>query len=488
MNKQKLLERLAAIASEADDLIVEQRNLSDGPDDEFDADTYDANSERLEKLREEKIDIDGKLARLARNEELATHRENLVAGVAQDVRLNMNRDPFDLDDLRWNTPISELRGRARAAIDQLGSHVDDAAREAVARKVDRMADPRGVVPNLVLRTGSEAYQRAFHKAMAGRTDLWTHEERVAVESTEEYRAALSLTDANGGYAVPFFLDPTLILTNVGTANPVRQLARVETITTDTWNGLTSAGVTAQWLAENTEAADASPTFSQPSIAAEKAAAFVQGSIEISQDYRNVQADIAMMIADAKDRLEGTAFIAGAGSGSNQPEGIITALDGGASEVSPATAETFAVADVYAVQQALPPRWRGRNPAWVAEVSTINAIRQFGESDVQHAFLTDLAGGQPPVMLGHRLYESSDMDAYADINVGATADNHILLYGDFKQYLIADRVGLSLEFIPHLFSTANNLPSGTRGWFAYWRVGGGVLVDDAFRVLNVATTL
>lgn len=81
-----------------------------------------------------------------------------------------------------------------------------------------------------------------------------------------------------------------------------------------------------------------------------------------------------------------------------------------------------------------------------------------------------------------------MDAHSDIDVGATADNHILLFGDFQQYVIAERVGLALEFIPHLFATANNLPSGTRGWFAHWRVGGGVTHIDAFRVLNVATTL
>jgi HK97 family phage major capsid protein len=125
--------------------------------------------------------------------------------------------------------------------------------------------------------------------------------------------------------------------------------------------------------------------------------------------------------------------------------------------------------------------------WLAELSTINTIRQFATANNYHGFLTDLAGDTPPVMLGRRLYESSDMDAFADIDTGATEDNHVLLYGNFDNYVIVDRIGLSLEFIPHLFATGSNRPSGTRGWFAHWRVGADSLVDDAFRVLHIPTT-
>ncbi len=488
MAKRETLEsRLAAIAEEAEELIEQQRNEVDLPVEDQDEEAFEAREAQLEEFNTERLEIEGELKRLDRLDKLAKTKRSLVDGV--DVRVNKNRDPFDLNEIRYNTPVSELRARAETGVEQIESYLPDANREELVRKLHKADDPRGVLSNLILRTGAEPYRSAFHKAMSGRQDLWTHDEREAVTSVEEFRTAMSLTDGEGGFAVPFTLDPTLILTNDGTVNPVRQLARVEPITTDSWNGLSSAGVTAEWLGENAEAADASPAFAQPSIDAEKAAAFIQGSIEISQDYRNIEADIAEMVADAKDRLEGTAFISGAGSGSDEPNGLITALAAGGapSEVDPATAETFAVADVYATQQALPPRHR-RNPAWIAELSTINAIRQFGEADTQHAFLTDLAGGQPPLMLGYPLFESSDMDAHADIDTGATADNHILAVGDFKKYLIADRVGLALEFIPHLFATANNFPSGTRGWFAYWRVGGGVLDVNAFRVLNVATTL
>ena len=55
-----------------------------------------------------------------------------------------------------------------------------------------------------------------------------------------------------------------------------------------------------------------------------------------------------------------------------------------------------------------------------------------------------------------------------------------MLGDFNQFLIADRVGLSVEYVPHLLSTGGPFPRGGRAYFAYWRTGSGVLVTNAFR--------
>lgn len=57
-------------------------------------------------------------------------------------------------------------------------------------------------------------------------------------------------------------------------------------------------------------------------------------------------------------------------------------------------------------------------------------------------------------------------------------------GDFKAgYLIADRVGAAVEYVPHLFGP-NRRPTGQRGWYLHWRVGGNVLVENALRLLTV----
>lgn len=69
---------------------------------------------------------------------------------------------------------------------------------------------------------------------------------------------------------------------------------------------------------------------------------------------------------------------------------------------------------------------------------------------------------------------------------ATATNLILLYGDFQQFVITDRIGSRIELIPNLVGE-NQRPTGQRGAFLWARVGSDTVVDHAFRVLNIATT-
>jgi HK97 family phage major capsid protein len=62
-----------------------------------------------------------------------------------------------------------------------------------------------------------------------------------------------------------------------------------------------------------------------------------------------------------------------------------------------------------------------------------------------------------------------------------------VYGNIRDaYTIVDRVGLSVELIPHLFGSSNRFPTGQRGIYAYWRVGAGVVNPNAARVLVVKT--
>ena len=53
--------------------------------------------------------------------------------------------------------------------------------------------------------------------------------------------------------------------------------------------------------------------------------------------------------------------------------------------------------------------------------------------------------------------------------------------------VAQRVGMSVELVSHLTSTGNNRPNGTRGWYAYARVGSDKSVLNAFRTLKNITT-
>ncbi|MGW6121499.1 phage major capsid protein [Nocardia sp. NPDC055165] len=391
------------------------------------------------------------------------------------------RNPWDLREVRtFGRPqeevSAELRARALSAIEKMQG-ANDNVRQAATIIVERFDDKQSTLARQVLASSSPAYLRAWSKMARNHQDLLTEDEKRAISEVR----AMSLTDANGGFLVPFQLDPVVINTSAGSKNDIRQFARQVVATGDKWHGVSAGNVSWSWDAEGAEVSDDAPTFAQPTIDIYKAQGFVPITIEALEDEANVTATVAELLAGGKDDLEAVALITG--NGTTQPKGIVTALDGTAAETSPATAETFALADVYATYDALPARYRAR-AAWLANNLIYSRLRSFDTAGGAGLWAT-VGNGRPDTLLGRPVGEAEAMDG--TINAAATSDNHVLIAGDFQHYVIADRIGMTVEFIPHLFHTGNNRPSGQRGWYAHARMGADITNVNAFRMLNVATT-
>lgn len=69
-------------------------------------------------------------------------------------------------------------------------------------------------------------------------------------------------------------------------------------------------------------------------------------------------------------------------------------------------------------------------------------------------------------------------------ITGSGENYLLLYADSDAFVIADRVGMAVEPIQHLFATANNRPTGQRGFYAYARSGSNIVNAGAIALLNV----
>ncbi|TDD35306.1 phage major capsid protein [Actinomadura sp. KC06] len=434
---------------------------------------------RTSQLLEEFAAVDKRRRELEREEQLDKVRAAAGGGAVE------HGTPFG--SYRPSVGGTE-RDNAMRVLDGLtrSGELPDYGAERVERLMTNGArHEQGVTAQWTTATGDPAYLRAFAKLCAdperGHME-WDEQERGAYQRVREVQGlmrSMSLTDNAGGYMVPLTLDPAILLTNNGSINPLRQISRTVQTATDTWNGVTSAGVTAEWTAEGAEVADASPTLGQPSIPVHKGDAYVEYSFEVGMDAMNFLAELQGLLVDAADQLNATAYTTGTGSG--QPTGIITALDGTSSEVAPATPETLASGDVYAVQNALGPRWQAR-AQWCANLAIINTLAQMETT----AGALKFPGLQatPPTLLRKPLSELSNMDG--TFSTSATADNFLLLYGDFQQFIIVDRIGAQLEFLPMVIG-ANRRPTGKRGALLWWRTGSDVVVDGAFKVLNIATT-
>lgn len=394
---------------------------------------------------------------------------------------HFRHDIYDLGAIRQRArSIDELPGLLRdsamRAVEEHrfpGAPSRETAQSHVARLLDTIDDENGTLARRVLITGSPLYDQAFGKALKMQS--------VAGLNPQEIKALSLGTDSAGGYAVPFQLDPTVILTNNGVINPLREISRVEQITGKEYDFVTSTGVTVTRVAEATEAGDGSPALTQPTIRTTRVQGFVPFSIELDVSWNELRSQMTYLLTDAKAVEEGagtSGFVLGNGTAPNAG-GIITTMPGG-SQVSTATTATLALADLDTLEGAIPVRFRAQ-AKYLASKTTYNKLRTLFRAQASSAGdgWARPSQGQPAAINGYDAYESSAMSGSV-----STSNALVLLQGDFKQFLIVDRVGMGIELIPHLFGATSRFPVGQRGIYAIWFNNSTILVPNAFRLLKI----
>ncbi|HEX6969997.1 MAG TPA: phage major capsid protein, partial [Micromonosporaceae bacterium] len=357
----------------------------------------------------------------------------------------------------------------RSAAGHLKSHEKD--------EVDRQIRVSTDIARRILVTENDDYRSAFMKLVSNPRPVLTPEETRAVQAWEEYRAMSEGSTSAGGFGIPVLIDPSIILTAQESGNPFLTLCRTVDVNTNAWKGVSSAGVTWSFDAEGTAVSDDSPSLAQPSVTVHMARGYIPYSIEVGQDYPGFADEMSRLLAAGYDELLVQKFSVGSGNG--EPRGIITALDANTNvEVLLTTAGQFGEVDLYAVWKALPQKYR-RRAAWMMNVGVNNSIRRFGSANVFHAFTESLPAEWADVLFGKQVYES----AYFSDFTATTAHQNVLVVGDWSNYLIARRGGMSVELVQHVFDTSTGRPTGQRGWFAYARIGGNSVNDLGFRLLN-----
>lgn len=417
-----------------------------------------------------------------------------TAEKAQDFSFNAPRSTEDIFD------VSKIRGQHNTEEGERAAYADhakraierasfpnpyvreDDAKARLTRLVEGSED--SVTAKRILLTGSPLYARAFQAQMMQWVDHPKARPLTADEERVLKRAGSTGTGGSGGYAVPFTLDPTLIHTSNLSVNPWRAVCRTVTITTNTWKAVTSGSVTATRQAEGGTATDNMSTLTQPSGVPTRVQSFVPFSVEIEGDWPEMQSEIALLIAEAKDDEETASLYNGSGT-APAIVGLLGA-NGLTTSQRQQTAGTaaFAIGDVYALQAALPPRIRGRE-AYLGSNFAWNKVRQFDTAGGAGLFAPTLQSGLGTghdnarlniPMLGRPAYELSSLGT----TLGSATK--LMVAGDFSRFVIVDRVGMNVELIPMIQS--GGLPTGQRGIYAWWR-NCSVLTDaNAFRYLEV----
>jgi HK97 family phage major capsid protein len=381
-----------------------------------------------------------------------------------------------VDRARRANELATFPSAKRADQDDIRAHVD-----RLLDRSDRDFSKIKLAQHIMV-TGSIHYRSAFEKLISAH--LSGYPDSAALTSLEDksmrqlinYRAMTVGTGSQGGFAVPYQLDPTVLGTSNLSVNPYRAVCRVETITGNQWAGVTGSGITAAYQLEGAEVADTSATLAQPVINVQGARAFAAVSYELAQDL-----DLGVLgglIQDAKDDLEAQKF--STGTGTNEPQGLITGatntVTGGGG------AGAFVVGDLNSVENALPARFRPR-AVWFANKVIYQKARNFDTGGGAGVWLPDLAG-ETPANSGYQLngYPANEVSGMVST---LTTGSKIAVLGDPRYFPIVDRVGMDIEVVQDLFGAANRFPTGQRGLLGFWRNSSQVLNAAAFRVLVTA---
>jgi HK97 family phage major capsid protein len=386
--------------------------------------------------------------------------------------------------------VQEHRTAAMRALDRhQRSGVLNAAAADRADTVLRRGDGQGLTARWIAAAGAEAYASAFGK-MVGDPQMghlrFTPAEVAAVQDMSAAQNAnrimgAAVSTGATGFPLPLTIDPSIVITGAGALNPVRDVSNVITVGTHDWEGVTADSVTAAYVAEGSEATDVSPSLLGPKIHTQQGRAFCQFTIEASQDWDTLSAQLVKLVADARNTVDATMFLTG--NGTNQPIGIFggdaTYSLSTTQRVQTATTAVTAVGDPWALKAVIPARFLN-STTFAAAPATWDAVYRFvaqGSTTEPRQFSDGDRGGD---FLGRPKIEWSTMAATL-----TTTGSKLIIGGDFRTgYKIVDRMGMTAELIPHMLGLTNNLPTGTRGLYTYWRTGAGVIAQNAFRYLEV----
>jgi HK97 family phage major capsid protein len=340
----------------------------------------------------------------------------------------------------------------------------------------------GYISKRTLITESPQYRNAFRELMTSSHPMLTAEEVESVRALRalESRAMTEGTGSAGGFGIPVFIDPSVILSAGAGAAPIMDVCRVEHVTTSQWKGVSSAGATWSWDAEGSAVSDDSPTLAQPVVPVYTGRGFLPVSLELAMDYPGFADEMSKLLTQGA--LDLLAASTATGTGTAQPTGIITKLEATAgSKVKVAAAGALTAADVFKVWNATPERFRSRpSTGWGMSVSVESQIRSFSSANQSSAYFTvNLNESGISYINGAKVTRTDYFPSFT----AATTTQALCTVGDWSNYLVALRAGMNLERIDNLFDQATGRPSAQRGFFAWLRSGHDVINPPGFRILD-----
>ncbi|MDY7097489.1 MAG: phage major capsid protein [Pseudomonadota bacterium] len=299
----------------------------------------------------------------------------------------------------------------------------------------------------------------------------------------EVKSLNTVAQGDGGYAVPKAIDQ-MIARELVEISPIRALSQVVQTGTSGYRKLVSTGGTASgWVSETAARTETdAPNFAEIAPPSGDLFANPAASQTMLDDAAfDIETWLSSEIAIEFARAEGAAFING--TGTNQPEGFLTAPNSTAEDavrafgsvqyIGSGDANGFDASPEAKLIDLIHSLKAGhrQGASFVMNSATLGMVRKLKTSDGAFLWQPGLVEGQPDRLLGYPVVEAEDMPDVA-------SGDFPIAFGNFRHgYLIAEHSATSVLRDPF-----TNKPFVH--FYATKRVGGQVLDSNAIKLLKI----
>lgn len=292
----------------------------------------------------------------------------------------------------------------------------------------------------------------------------------------ETKALSVSSDRDGGYLVSPQMSENIVR-SIFESSPMRQLANVEVISSDTLEVLEDRDeAVAGWTTETGSVADtATPEIAKKSIPVHELYAQPKATQKLIDDSAiDIEAWLAGKVSDIFARKENTAFISGDGVG--KPRGILTYAAGTSwgqvEQVASGSNGSVTGDSLIELFYSLKENYATR-ASFLMNRATIEDVRQLKDGNNQYLWNPGLSAGAPDTLMGVPVLQAADMPVPA-------TDSLSVAVGDFSSaYMIVDRAGVRILRDP--FTDKPFVK-----FYTTKRVGGDLVNFEAIKLLKLGS--
>ena len=370
----------------------------------------------------------------------------------------------------WQAYESALAVRERE--DQLAD-LDTAWRETPPPTASNPSALGGPIEITANDQGTGLYKKAFETYIQ-------HGDRATLALGVPYVKALTEgTDSEGGHLVPIDWQAQIIQAAGARAGLRAQVTAVPTSrdsvewpTIEGADDVHASAVRRTWVDEQPAegAADTEPTFGAVRIPVHTAMLTTKASRNLVEDSAVPFTQIlASLFADEVRLADEESFLSG--DGVAKPLGLLNTPD--VPSVVTGSAAAITADGLVDLFYDLPAQYRD-NSIFIMNSATEDAVRKLKDDNGQYIWVGGFAAA-PETLLGRPVLSSEFMPAVA-------ANATPIAFGDFRRYVVVDRVGFTIQRIDadQQLAEKNQI-----GFVGRQRVGGRVVQPRAFRLQTVS---